>query len=145
MSKLTLKRMSFCRIIGDYDALLVRSSTEVTAKVIEAGKTAEVYRSCRCRCGQYRYGCGNPQRHYRCQCAGRQHPCCNRAHHGNDALAGPQHPAGNREPEEEGMEAFSKFMGVELNEKMLGIVGFGRIGRELAKRANRDGYEMCCL
>ena len=26
-------------------------------------------------------------------------------------------------------------MGVELNEKVLGIVGFGRIGRELAKRA----------
>ena len=27
----------------------------------------------------------------------------------------------------------SKFMGVELNEKTLGIVGFGRIGREAGK------------
>jgi D-3-phosphoglycerate dehydrogenase len=29
----------------------------------------------------------------------------------------------------------SKFMGVEVNEKTLGIAGFGRIGREVAKRA----------
>jgi D-3-phosphoglycerate dehydrogenase len=29
----------------------------------------------------------------------------------------------------------SKFMGVEVNEKTLGVVGFGRIGREVAKRA----------
>ncbi len=36
--KTDLKEDELCRIIGDYDALLVRSSTEVTAKVIEAGK-----------------------------------------------------------------------------------------------------------
>ena len=37
----------------------------------------------------------------------------------------------------------SKFMGVELNEKTLGIVGFGRIGREVAKRAN--AMDMKCV
>ena len=37
----------------------------------------------------------------------------------------------------------SKFMGVELNDKVLGIVGFGRIGRELAKRAN--ALDMRCI
>ena len=36
--KTELKEDELCRIIGDYDALLVRSGTEVTAKVIEAGK-----------------------------------------------------------------------------------------------------------
>ena len=36
--KTDLKEDELCRIIGDYDALLVRSGTEVTAKVIEAGK-----------------------------------------------------------------------------------------------------------
>jgi D-3-phosphoglycerate dehydrogenase len=37
----------------------------------------------------------------------------------------------------------SKFMGVELNEKILGIVGLGRIGREIAKRAKAMG--MRCI
>lgn len=37
----------------------------------------------------------------------------------------------------------SQFMGVELNNKVLGIVGFGRIGQELAKRAN--ALEMRCV
>jgi len=36
--KTDLKEEELCSIIGDYDALLVRSSTEVTAKVIESGK-----------------------------------------------------------------------------------------------------------
>jgi D-3-phosphoglycerate dehydrogenase len=37
----------------------------------------------------------------------------------------------------------SKFMGVELNDKVLGIVGFGRIGHEVAKRAR--AMEMKCI
>jgi D-3-phosphoglycerate dehydrogenase len=37
----------------------------------------------------------------------------------------------------------SKFMGFELNDKVLGIVGFGRIGREVAKRAN--ALDMKCV
>ncbi|NMA10682.1 MAG: phosphoglycerate dehydrogenase, partial [Methanomicrobiales archaeon] len=37
----------------------------------------------------------------------------------------------------------SKFMGVELNDKVLGIMGFGRIGREVAKRA--QAMAMKCI
>ncbi|HPH34625.1 MAG TPA: phosphoglycerate dehydrogenase, partial [Methanoregulaceae archaeon] len=36
--KTDLPEEELIKIIGDYDALLVRSGTEVTAKVIEAGK-----------------------------------------------------------------------------------------------------------
>ena len=36
--KTDLKEEELLRIIGNYDALLVRSSTDVIAKVIEAGK-----------------------------------------------------------------------------------------------------------
>src|SRR5208337_2605042 len=36
--KTGLKEDELCGVIGDYDALIVRSGTEVTAKVIEAGK-----------------------------------------------------------------------------------------------------------
>ncbi len=36
----------------------------------------------------------------------------------------------------------SKFMGVELNGKTLGIVGLGRIGREVAKRAQSFGMKI---
>ena len=49
--KTDLKEDELCGVIGEYDALIVRSGTEVTAKVIEAGKEAQVYRSCRCRRG----------------------------------------------------------------------------------------------
>ena len=31
-----------CEIIGEYDALLVRSQTKVTAKIIEAGKNLKI-------------------------------------------------------------------------------------------------------
>ena len=36
--KTGLKEDELCGVIGEYDALIVRSGTEVTAKVIEAGK-----------------------------------------------------------------------------------------------------------
>ena len=141
--KTDLKEDELIKIIGDYDALLVRSSTDVNAKVIEAGKKAEVYRACRCRCGQYRYGCGNEKRYHRCQ--------CNRK---GNTLAATEHtmammqslarniPQANASLKKKEWKR-SKFMGVELNEKTLGIVGFGRIGREVAKRAN--AMDMKCV
>ena len=40
--KVGLKEDQLASIIGDYDAMVVRSQTQVTAKVIEAGKKLQV-------------------------------------------------------------------------------------------------------
>ena len=132
--KTDLKEDELCRIIGDYDALLVRSSTEVTAKVIEAGKRLKFI-------GRAGVGVDNIDM----DVATRKGIIVANAPEGN-TLAATEHtmammlslarniPQATASLKKKEWKR-SKFMGVELNEKVLGIVGFGRIGRELAKRA----------
>ncbi len=132
--KTDLKEDELLRIIGDYDALLVRSSTEVTAKVIEAGKRLKFI-------GRAGVGVDNIDM----DAATRKGIIVANAPEGN-TLAATEHtmammlslarniPQATASLKKKEWKR-SKFMGVELNEKVLGIVGFGRIGRELAKRA----------
>lgn len=122
------------KIIGDYDALLVRSGTEVTAKIIEAGKKLRFI-------GRAGVGVDNIDT----DAATRQGIIVANAPEGN-TLAATEHtmammlslarnvPQANASLKKKEWKR-SKFMGVELNEKTLGVVGFGRIGREIAKRA----------
>jgi D-3-phosphoglycerate dehydrogenase len=140
--KTDLKEDELCRIIGDYDALLVRSSTEVTVKVIEAGKRLKFI-------GRAGVGVDN----INMDAATRKGIIVANAPEGN-TLAATEHtmammqalarniPQANASLKKKEWKR-SKFMGVELNEKVLGIVGFGRIGREVAKRAN--AMDMKCV
>jgi len=140
--KTDLKEDELCRIIGDYDALLVRSSTEVTAKVIEAGKQLKFI-------GRAGVGVDNIDM----DAATRKGIIVANAPEGN-TLAATEHtmammqalarniPQANASLKKKEWKR-SKFMGVELNEKVLGIYGFGRIGREVAKRAN--AMDMKCV
>jgi len=128
-------------IIGDYDALLVRSGTEVTADVIEAGKNLKFI-------GRAGAGVDNIDM----DAATRKGIIVANAPEGNTLAATehtmammlslarniPQATASLRKKEWKR----SKFMGVELNEKTLGIVGLGRIGREVAKRATALGMHI---
>ncbi|MGA2122105.1 MAG: phosphoglycerate dehydrogenase [Methanoregula sp.] len=133
--KTGLKEDELCNIIGDYDALLVRSGTDVNAKVIEAGKRLKFI-------GRAGVGVDNID----VEAATRRGIIVANAPEGN-TLAATEHtmammqalarniPQANASLKKKEWKR-SKFMGVELNEKTLGIVGFGRIGREVAKRAN---------
>ena len=38
----TMQEDELCKVIGEYDALMVRSQTKVTRKVIEAGKNLKI-------------------------------------------------------------------------------------------------------
>jgi len=137
-----LKEDELCRIIGDYDALLVRSSTEVTAKVIEAGNRLKFI-------GRAGVGVDNIDM----DAATRKGIIVANAPEGN-TLAATEHtmammlslarniPQATASLKKKEWKR-SKFMGVELNEKVLGIYGFGRIGREVAKRAN--AMDMKCV
>jgi D-3-phosphoglycerate dehydrogenase len=140
--KTELKEEDLLRIIGDYDALLVRSSTDVNAKVIAAGKKLKFI-------GRAGVGVDNIDM----DAATRQGIIVANAPEGN-TLAATEHtmammqslarniPQANASLKKKEWKR-SKFMGVELNEKTLGIVGFGRIGREVAKRAN--AMDMKCV
>src|SRR5512139_2054578 len=132
--KTDLKEEELCRIIGDYDALLVRSGTEVTARVIDAGGRLRFI-------GRAGVGVDNIDM----DAATRKGIIVANAPEGN-TLAATEHtmammlslarniPQASASLKKKEWKR-SKFMGVELNDKVLGIVGFGRIGRELAKRA----------
>ena len=128
-------------IIGEYDALLVRSGTEVTSRVIEAGKNLRFI-------GRAGAGVDNIDM----DAATRKGIIVANAPEGN-TLAATEHtmammlslarsiPQANASLKKKEWKR-SRFMGVELNEKTLGIVGLGRIGREVAKRAQAMGMHV---
>jgi D-3-phosphoglycerate dehydrogenase len=129
-------------IIGDYDGLLVRSGTEVTAQVIDAGAKLKFI-------GRAGAGVDNIDT----DAATRRGIIVANAPEGN-TLAATEHTMAmmlslaRNIPQataslKKGEWKRSKFMGVELNDKVLGIVGFGRIGHEVAKRA--QAMAMKCI
>ena len=139
--KTDLKEDQLVAIIGNYDALLVRSGTEVTAKIIEAGKNLKFI-------GRAGAGVDNIDM----DAATRKGIIVANAPEGN-TLAATEHtmammlslarniPQANASLRSKEWKR-SKFMGVELNEKTLGIVGLGRIGREVSKRASALGMHI---
>ncbi|HNX68115.1 MAG TPA: phosphoglycerate dehydrogenase [Candidatus Omnitrophota bacterium] len=133
--KVGLKPEELIKIIGDYDALVVRSATKVTKEVIEAGKKLRVI-------GRAGVGVDNVD----LEAATKQGIIVMNTPEGNTISTAelsfsmlmavarniPQADAHVKK----GEWKRNKFQGSELNGKTLGIVGFGRIGREVAKRAN---------
>ena len=132
--KTGLSEDELIRIIPLYDALLVRSGTEVTTSVIEAGTNLKFI-------GRAGAGVDN----INMEAATKQGIIVANAPEGN-TLAATEHtlammlslcrniPRADASMQR-GEWKRSPFMGVELNEKTLGVVGLGRIGREVAKRA----------
>lgn len=121
-------------VIPQYDALLVRSSTQVTAPVLRAGSRLQVV----ARAG---IGVDNID----LDAATQAGVIVVNAPTGN-VVAAAEHtiamlmamardiPLANQHVQE-GKWQRAKFMGVEVRDKILGVVGFGRIAREVAERA----------
>ena len=121
-------------ILGDYDGLIVRSETKVTADVVEAGAKLQVI-------GRAGVGVDNID----LEAATRQGIAVVNAPTGNTIAAAehtmalmlslarhiPQANASMRQGEWER----SSFMGVEIRNKTLGIIGLGKVGSEVARRA----------
>ena len=126
-------------IIGEYDALVVRSSTKVTKEIIEAGKNLKII-------GRAGIGVDNVD----VGAASLQGIIVMNTPGGN-AVTTAEHtislmmalarkiPAACRTMKEGKWEK-SKFVGNELYNKTLGIIGMGRIGSLVAQRAK--GLEM---
>jgi len=122
-----------CAKIGDYDALIIRSGTKVTKKVIDAGKKLRVI-------GRAGVGVDNIDVPYATDkgilvmntpsaniLSAAEHSCAM-------LLAVARNIPFAHESMHKGEWKRSKYTGVELNGKTLGIIGVGRVGGEVAKR-----------
>lgn len=128
-------------IIGEYDALMVRSGTQVTADLIEAGHNLKVI-------GRAGVGVDNID----VDKATEMGVLVINAPEGNTISAAEHTMAlmlsmARNVPNasaslKEGLWQRSKFMGVELLKKNLGIIGLGRIGSEVARRARAFGMNV---
>ncbi len=136
-----LPREELVKIIGEYDALMVRSGTQVTADIIEAGHNLKVI-------GRAGVGVDNID----VDKASEMGILVINAPEGNTISAAEHTMAlmlalARNVPNasaslKEGLWQRSKFMGVELLKKNLGIIGLGRIGSEVAKRARAFGMNV---
>jgi D-3-phosphoglycerate dehydrogenase len=126
-------------IIGDYEALVVRSQTKVTAEVIAAGKKLQVI-------GRAGVGVDNVD----IEEATRRGIVVVNAPTGNTIsaaehtiallLALARHIPQANAVLKSGVWNRSAFMGTEVRNKTLGIIGLGNVGSEVARRAR--GLEM---
>jgi len=134
-----LKPEELISIIGDYEGLVVRSQTQVTAEVIEAGKKLQVI-------GRAGVGVDNID----VALATRRGIVVVNAPTGNTTSAAEhaialmfalarQIPQANAVLKS-GVWRRGDFVGTEVRDKTLGIIGLGNVGSEVARRA--QGLEM---
>jgi D-3-phosphoglycerate dehydrogenase len=128
-------------IIGEYDALLVRSQTKVTERIMAAAKKLKVI-------GRAGVGVDNID----LDAATRRGIIVINAPDGNTISTCEHTFAMIMAVARQIPQAYRKtisgewdrksFVGVELRNKILGIIGMGRIGSEVAKRAKAFGMEV---
>lgn len=128
-------------IIGEYDALLVRSQTRVTPKIMEAGKQLKVV-------GRAGVGVDNID----LDAATQRGIIVINAPDGNTIttcehtfammMAVARHIPQAYLKTVNGTWDRKSFLGVELRGKTLGVLGMGRIGSEVAKRAKAFGMNI---
>ena len=140
--KSKLKPEELIAIIGNYDALIVRSQTQVSADVIESGKKLKVI-------GRAGVGIDNID----VNAASRRGITVVNAPTGNTVsaaehtialmLALARHIPEANSQLKSGLWQRGKLVGTELRNKTLGIIGLGNVGSEVAKRA--QAFEMRIL
>ena len=139
--KLNLKPEELISCIGEYDALLVRSETKVTKEVIEAAKNMKVI-------GRAGVGVDNID----VAAASRKGIIVMNAPDANTISTAEQTMSLIMSMSRNIPQAYAslkskkwdrkKFVGVELNGKILGVIGLGRIGTEVVKRALSFGMKV---
>ncbi|MEN2985300.1 MAG: phosphoglycerate dehydrogenase [Thermodesulfovibrionaceae bacterium] len=139
--KIGLKPEELKEIIGEYDALIIRSATKVTADIIEKAKKLKVI-------GRAGTGVDNVD-----NIAATKKGIVVMNTPGGNTITTAEHTIAlmfslaRRIPQasvslKEGKWERKKFIGVELYNKTLGIIGLGRIGTEVAKRAQSIGMNV---
>jgi len=141
VEKIKIPKEELAQIIGQYDALLIRSGTKVTADVLEnSGRLRFI--------GRAGVGLDNVD-----ISAATKKGIIVMNTPGGNTLSTAEHAwsllmaLARNIPQsylsmKEGRWDRKKYMGVELYRKTLGIIGLGRIGREVAKRAQGFGMNI---
>ena len=137
----TMTEDELCNIIGEYDALMVRSQTKVTKKVVEAGKNLKII-------GRAGVGVDN----INLEAATANGIIVVNSPDGNTnaaaehtvalMLAMSRNIAKAAESTKQGLWERSKFTGHEVFGKTLGIIGFGKIGHHVAEAAKALGMNI---
>ena len=139
--KLKLELRELIKQISKYDALLVRSATKVTKEIIDAAKNLKVI-------GRAGVGVDNID----VEAASKKGILVMNTPGGN-TISAAEHtmsmilalsrciPQANISLKSKQWEK-KKFLGTEIFQKTLGIIGLGRIGGEVAKRAQSFGMEI---
>ena len=137
----TLPEDKLAEIIGEYDALMVRSQTKVTAKILAAGKNLKII-------GRAGVGVDNidveeaTQRGVIVVNSPEGNTTAAAEHTVALMLAMARHiPAGDASIKQ-GKWDRSKLTGCEVFNKTLGIIGFGKIGARVAKAALAMGMKI---
>jgi D-3-phosphoglycerate dehydrogenase len=139
--KTELKPEVLKETIKDYDALIVRSATKVTKDVIDAAKNLRVI-------GRAGVGLDNvdleaaTQKGIIVMNTPAGNTISTAEHTMSMILALSRNIAQANASTKKGEWKRSKFMGVEIYNKILGIIGLGKIGSELAKRALSFGMKV---
>ena len=139
--KTGLKESELLAVVGEYEALVVRSETKVTAAVIQAGKRLKVV----ARAG---IGVDNID----LDAATTAGIAVVNAPTGN-TIAAAEHTLAlilalsrnipnAHQSVKSGEWRRSDFMGIEVRNKTLGIIGLGRVGSEVARRAKSFGMRL---
>jgi D-3-phosphoglycerate dehydrogenase len=137
--KVGLKPEELTAIIGDYEALMVRSQTKVTAKIIEAGKKLQVI--ARAGVGVDNIDVAEATRRGIVVVNAPTGNTISAAEHTIALmLALARHIPKANAVLKSGQWRRSDFMGTEVRGKTLGIIGLGNVGSEVARRAR--GLEM---
>lgn len=131
--KVGMTEDQLCAVIPEYSCLIIRSETKVTKKVIDAAKNLKVV-------GRAGVGVDNIDVPYATEkgllvmntpsaniLSAAEHTCAM-------LLAMARNIPAAHDSVHRGEWTRSKFTGVELNGKVLGIIGVGRVGGEVAKR-----------
>lgn len=137
----TMSEDELCNVIGEYDALMVRSQTKVTEKVLEAAKNLKII-------GRAGVGVDNID----VEKATQKGIIVVNSPDGNTMaaaehtialmLAMSRNVAKAAASTKQGLWERSKFTGHEVYHKSLGIIGFGKIGSHVAKVALALGMEV---
>ncbi|KUO95856.1 phosphoglycerate dehydrogenase [Ferroacidibacillus organovorans] len=141
VQEIGVSKEKLVEIIGDFDALLVRSQTKVTEEIIKAGTKLQVI-------GRAGVGVDNID----VRAATKAGILVINAPDGNTVttaeftfammLALARHIPQAHAKLKDGVWDRSSFVGVELRGKHLSILGLGRIGAEVAKRAQVFGMQV---
>jgi D-3-phosphoglycerate dehydrogenase len=128
-------------IVEPYHAITIRSSSQITAEVLDAAKNLRVIGRPGVGVDNVDLAARHPPRRHGHELAAREPGLDGRA--GGRAADGARaQPAPGGRVDQGGQVGPQVVRGVELHGKRIGVVGFGRIGREVAARCRALGMEV---